>query len=218
MEKTFTAIGLAKEYLLNNPQCTFVFSVTVTAALFTVFAVLFRKGVVGKKNLKYFFIVTAALTAFQTACSVPRENDCVLPTAVAVTGCVFYAVLGLINAKKTEFTEKEYDGNKEEEDLPLFSEIKTPSVIPDAIKRFTERNGKLPENKENREKDIDFSHVKSVVDKLERFNLTAADKRALNSLKINVTAAESGEMNNRLKNEINDGLCSVLKMMSKYNV
>lgn len=216
MEKIFTAIARARDYLFFNPQCAFAASLIILIISFTVFALLLRKGIADKKSLKYFFISSAALTLFQTACSVPEKNDFVLPTALFVIVCALFAALGLIKAKKTE-SESDKQAENEEDDLPLFSEVKTPSVIPEAIKRFAEENSSV-QKRETADKDVDFSHVKSVVDKLERFNLSAADKRAINALKINVMTAESCGMNNKLKSDINDGLCSVLKMMSKYNV
>ena len=216
MEKIFTAIARVRDYLFFNPQCAFAASLIILIISFTVFAILLRKGIAGEKSLKFFFIFTAALTLFQTACSVPVEKDFVLPTALFVIGCVLFAALGLIKPKKTE-SESDLTAENEEDDLPLSSEEKTPSVIPEAIKRFAKENVSV-QKRETADKDLDFSHVKSVVDKLKRFNVSAADKRSINALKINVMTAESCGMNNKLKSDINDGLCSVLKMMSKYNV
>jgi hypothetical protein len=64
----------------------------------------------------------------------------------------------------------------------------------------------------------DFTHVKSVMDRLEYFPLTPADKRQVKDLEVTINMAERGEPNPDLKNKINDGLGALLKIMSKYGV
>ncbi len=66
--------------------------------------------------------------------------------------------------------------------------------------------------------DVDFTHVKNVVERLNYFNLSPSDKRVVGELKNNVALAEQGEFTPELKSKINDGLGFLLKIMSKYKV
>ncbi len=64
----------------------------------------------------------------------------------------------------------------------------------------------------------DFTHVKNVIERLGYFPLTPSDKKQVNELQITIERAELGEEFPDLKNKINDGLSSLLKIMSKYGV
>ena len=64
----------------------------------------------------------------------------------------------------------------------------------------------------------DFTHVKSVVERLTYFPLTASDKKQVQELERTIVRAENGEDTPELKNKINDGLGALLKIMSKYGV
>lgn len=64
----------------------------------------------------------------------------------------------------------------------------------------------------------DFTHVKNVIERLNYFPLTPSDKKQVNELQITIERAELGEEFPDLKNKINDGLSSLLKIMSKYGV
>ncbi len=68
------------------------------------------------------------------------------------------------------------------------------------------------------EVDIDFTHVKNVIDRLDYFNLAPSDKRVVNELSANLRLAENGEFTPDIKGKINDGLGLLLKIMSKYGV
>lgn len=65
---------------------------------------------------------------------------------------------------------------------------------------------------------INFSHVKSVIERLEYFDLTAADKKQIETLKDNLNSAENFGFTPEKKSKINDGLSGLLKIMSKYGV
>ena len=66
--------------------------------------------------------------------------------------------------------------------------------------------------------DLDFSHVKNVLKRLEYFTLSPTDKRQVRELETLMFKAENGEKNNEIKQELNDGLGALLKIMSKYGV
>lgn len=66
--------------------------------------------------------------------------------------------------------------------------------------------------------EIDFSHVFSVIKRLEYYNLTQSDKKQVVELEKTLrTAQQSGDYKS-VKQKINDGLGSLLKIMSKYGV
>lgn len=65
-------------------------------------------------------------------------------------------------------------------------------------------------------KDVDFSHVKNVIDRLSYFNLTSNDRRQVKELELNLIDAETNGYTIEVKEKINSGLGSLLKIMSKY--
>lgn len=66
--------------------------------------------------------------------------------------------------------------------------------------------------------DLDFSHVKNVMARLDYFSLSPADKRQVKELEITLREAECGEYSKAIKERLNDGLGILLKIMSKYGV
>jgi hypothetical protein len=66
--------------------------------------------------------------------------------------------------------------------------------------------------------EIDFSHVKNVIERLAYFPLTPFEKRQVKDLEVTVKRVEMGEDGLDLKNKINDGLGALLKIMSKHGV
>ncbi len=66
--------------------------------------------------------------------------------------------------------------------------------------------------------ELDFQHVKLVIQKLEYYPLCASDKKLVRELEENICQAENEGFTHALKNKINDGLGALLKIMSKYGV
>ncbi len=66
--------------------------------------------------------------------------------------------------------------------------------------------------------DIDFSHVKTVLKKLDFYPLKEQDKKSAKELERAIIEAEENGLDQRLKQSINDGLGQLLKLMSKYAV
>lgn len=67
-------------------------------------------------------------------------------------------------------------------------------------------------------KELDFTHVKSVISKLSYYGLSQSDKRQVQDLETALYQAEQGEEIPGLKSRINDGLGALLKIMSKYGI
>ena len=76
----------------------------------------------------------------------------------------------------------------------------------------------VKEKQSDKEDKPDFTHVKNVVERLAYFPLTPFDKRQVKDLEVAMKRIESGENTAEAKNKINDGLSSLLKIMSKYGV
>lgn len=78
----------------------------------------------------------------------------------------------------------------------------------------------LPEKEEEARTaaDVDFTHVKNVISRLDYFGLSQTDKNTVNELSSALKIAESSGMDETLKTRINDGLGALLKIMSKYNI
>ena len=109
-------------------------------------------------------------------------------------------------------------------------------LISNSVKRQEEQNviNELPKESEvfcspiikaesqkipvNNKKEIDFSHVKSVLNKLEYYPLKEQDKKQAEQLEKAIFTAEQNGMTPVLKEDINDGLGALLKIMSKYAV
>lgn len=64
--------------------------------------------------------------------------------------------------------------------------------------------------------DLDFSHVKNVIARLDYYGLSQSDRRQIHDLEAGLAEAERGESTPEVRDRINDGLSSLLKIMSKY--
>lgn len=73
-----------------------------------------------------------------------------------------------------------------------------------------------PEIKSNQE--LDYSHVKKVLNKLEYYSITSQERKQTKELMQAVELAESQGQTAELKEKINEGLGALLKIMSKYAV
>ncbi len=66
--------------------------------------------------------------------------------------------------------------------------------------------------------EIDFSHVKNILSRLNYYPLKEQDKKTARDLEQAIYSAEQNGLNIQLKEDINDGLSALLKIMSKYAV
>ena len=66
--------------------------------------------------------------------------------------------------------------------------------------------------------EMDYSHVKNILERLEFYPLTQADKKQVRELEVSLLEAEKGNGDIEVKTRINDGLGDLLKIMSKYGV
>ena len=63
---------------------------------------------------------------------------------------------------------------------------------------------------------LDFSHVKSVIARLENLSLGASDKRQIRELESVMAQVERGAFTPEIKEKVNDGLGALLKIMARY--
>ena len=68
------------------------------------------------------------------------------------------------------------------------------------------------------ELNLNFSHVKNVIERLNYYGLSQTDKNTVENLSEAIKKAELGDCNKEIKSSINDGLGGLLKIMSKYGV
>ena len=66
--------------------------------------------------------------------------------------------------------------------------------------------------------EIDFSHVKSVIERLEYYPLTTADKKKVRELEIAIEKYEKGVYGKDDREKVNEGLGALLKIMASYGV
>lgn len=66
--------------------------------------------------------------------------------------------------------------------------------------------------------ELNFTHVKNVLERLNYYNLSPSDKKAVVELKGLLFQAENMGLTKESKSKINDGLSLLLKIMSKYSV
>ena len=66
--------------------------------------------------------------------------------------------------------------------------------------------------------ELDFSHVKNVLQRLEPALLTYSDRRQIHELEIALAEAESGRYSAETKGKINEGLGNLLKIMARHGV
>ena len=75
-----------------------------------------------------------------------------------------------------------------------------------------------PERETVNSQDIDFSHVKNVLSRLEPALLSYADRRQIHDLEMALYDAERGNYSPETRSKINEGLGNLLKIMAKHGV
>ncbi len=75
-----------------------------------------------------------------------------------------------------------------------------------------------PERENVNTQDIDFSHVKNVLSRLEPALLSYADRRQIHDLEMALYDAERGNYSPDTRGKINEGLGNLLKIMAKHGI
>ncbi len=173
-----------------------------------------------KRRLWYLAFSTCMLVAFAGFNLLAKESVGVFAIGLAICG-LLNAIVFCLPTKSQEnedaprelirLIDREIQGNREEELGERTSKIPKHEKV-------HERELEIKGEEGERKYELDFSHVKSVIDRLEFFPLTASDKRQVKELENAVYCAEHGEFTKENKERINEGLGALLKIMSKYGI
>ncbi len=141
-------------------------------------------------------------------------------------GLISYAFIFMVRVRKPKATkeqkelarliDKHVNRTKTEKDLNLNDfKINDQYFTDDTLKKdsLDDLNAQT-----GREYDVDFEHVKTVIDKLEYYGLSSSDKKQVQDLSNALNFAEKNGFSPLVKSKINDGLGALLKIMSKYGV
>ncbi len=221
--------------LLNGFSLAGVFYGTIAAGVLD-FAICITVSLIKRGGLKIIRIAYSC-TAVSVICfslsltlllseKVSVASSLFIPSAglglAAVLFLPFMAVNGEIKVKSAhkDLISKLDSVVKNDEDSE-----KTPSFIPNGLRKFSsETDGSKTFDKIERPTarftvpEVDFTHVRNVMERLDYFGLSQTDRNAVNQLKTTLAEAESFGIDDALKGKINDGLGQLLKIMSKYNV
>ena len=207
-------ISLIKSFLGDG--ALIILSVGTLILLFITYFVLWLiKGNIEKKNVFTFCLFSIAILLAQTTFAILISEQTLLLFSLSVAMALLSALLTLpkrikkANKSPLEFA-RELDGKYREQnvkDMPNLTAKKSvvESITPD-VKIQTEK------------REVDFTHVKDVIKKLERFNLSTTDLRQVRALESAIYNAENGALDFKTKESVNEGLGALLKIMSKYGV
>ena len=231
IENSIFALGLEGAFAL----CVGV--VFVCALLGTVLAICMRRYSL-KKRLWYFLSVFSAFSL--QICSVLYNNE-------NLGSAFFVLFVGLLlSLPLLSIRERKKEPRAEQDLIKMIdTEISKQSLsdfgnkITNGFERefnfdFNEKQNELTDKrghiksykcveqvddiKKKQNVEIDFSHVKNVMENMEYYKLSPTDKKQLKDLETAVYSAENGFFNQEIKNRINDGLGALLKIMAKHGV
>ncbi len=183
----------------------------VLGALFLVSLIFSLLGLVDTRKKIIFLIAGASISIFYLAfylCVGRGEYICLIALGVtSILACPIFLV-----GEKNALEDRELIRKIDEQ---INSEPITESVPFQPKRIIVEQK---PYEKKKEEREVDFSHVKNILARLDYFSLSNADKRAVGELENFLDLAENGDNSKEVKLKVNEGLSSLLKIMSKYGV
>lgn len=206
----------------------------IETVVFTVcFIILSLSRKVRKKDLKICFILSSAInfSTMQGLFSLQKEyiTEVLFFTFFSVALILLFYLLVLL--KKDKFCKPKKEeralikklGERAEQEKFVYVEQKEKPFI---CEEKPKGDFSLEEEKEyadtpqlkEKECELDFSHVKNILKRLEYYNLSSLDTKQVSELKSALYQAETCGVNKDIKSKINDGLGALLKIMSKYGV
>ena len=187
--------------------------------IFLIFLIAFKRGYSMKKRLWY-IAMTLAVSSFQAGFEA-MHCQIVYAFFTFSLGCAYFAIISFIPERAIKI-------RKEQLQLARFLDQKARADGAEKMENLTDKNLGEKEisvikteeikNKRKEESDINFSHVKSVIDRMDYFALTQNDKKQVRDLETAINRAERGEYTKEVKESINDGLGALLKIMAKYGI
>ena len=118
------------------------------------------------------------------------------------------------NIKDSSIEKGEQDLNKSTGKSVLFSfgdVLKSEENPTKTIKAVSKKEEEI-------EKPLDYSNVKKAIEMTMKKDLSSEEKRKIIGLEIAILQSERGEDSVMIKEEVNEGLSSLLKIMSRYSV
>lgn len=118
------------------------------------------------------------------------------------------------NIIESSFEKREQGLDKSTEKSVLFSfgdVLKSEEKPTKTIKAISKKEEEI-------EKPLDYSNVKKAIEMTMKKDLSAEEKRKIIGLEIAILQSERGEDSVVIKEEVNEGLSSLLKIMSRYSV
>ena len=187
-----------------------VFSIA-TAVVLTVFLInlllaFFRSGYSTKKRCSY-LVLSAVVVLVENAFLLNRNSEYLVYTTLSFSLLLFIPLL-LIRVKT---------GRKKQVELARYIDDKIKSA--NSVKEEEPIVLKCqPTMQKPSKMEINFTHVRNVIERLNYYALSPFDRKQVNDLNCLLTEAERVGITQELKEKINDGLGVLLKIMSKYGV
>lgn len=132
-------------------------------------------------------------------------------------GIILYSPLNLLKERTKEPKELINQIDRE-----IFGDEKTVFKNANQVKpRNIEKSlvvKKVEQPPKDKTPELDYSHVKNILERLNYYSLNGSDKKTVNELENSLALAEKGDSSTENKTRINDGLGALLKIMSKYGV
>ena len=231
IKNIFISLGQGGALIL----CT---SIILILAVLNIFLAIFMRGYSLKKRAWY-FVCTGTAVSFQTCSALFCGNN---------LGCsIFLLFLGLflgipilvvrerktlsnehknfikmidgeiLKQEKSDSLKVDFSEREKDLDLNFFSSEKQDDINSEKLKTYKCKQESLDKKEENKS-ELDFTHVKNVMEKMEYYKLSPTDKKQIKDLESAVYCAENGVFNQEIKNRINDGLGALLKIMAKHGV
>ncbi|MBO4594443.1 MAG: hypothetical protein J5697_01935 [Clostridia bacterium] len=180
----------------------FIFFTAVIAVCFSadLFLSIFRAGYGLKKRL-WFLFLSGGVSALSFSFFGGREYA----FFYLGLGLIFSVFLFVVREKKRKVTQEERN----------FIDYVDEEILKSEEEEFKEpKPTKKPKAK--KERDPDFTHVKSVIKRLSAMDLSQTDRREIREFESVIYQAEKSGAYSMLKEKINDGLGLLLKLMAKY--
>ncbi len=197
-------ISVADRFWVFTISCALI----IVAFLFNLMLSLLKSGY-SSKNRCSFLVFSAVVILLECAFLEKKDSQYLILTTVALTLLSFIPLL-LIRVKT---------GKKKQVELARY--------IDDKLKFANEINTNSPpktlkcepiNNTKPNKPEVNFTHVKNVIERLNYYALSPFDRKQVNDLSCLLVEAERSCITQELKEKINEGLGSLLKIMSKYGV
>lgn len=208
--------------LFNGTWAFGISALSVFAAFIVCLMLSALKTGYGLKKRAWYVAVSAFFCAFLKArASFTGERD--LSSVLLCFALILLVPICLIPEKKEKADNAAEDGARRRLIRFLDKELKNgPTVSDNAYAFHTEKIIAQPqpeqERKPNVDEDLDFSHVKNVLSRLEPALLSYSDRRQIHDLEIALYDAERGGVSEETRGRINEGLGNLLKIMAKHGV